>query len=109
VALETSALSLTPGEAGEILVRLQSRARSEIRGEAQIVSPYGTWEMITPPSQGFTVGPAAAHTLRYTVRSPATARPGSHFWALVKVMYFGRPAYTSAVPVTIAPDRATTP
>jgi len=101
VTLETSAVSLAPGQPGEILVRLESRARSEIRGEAQLVSPYGSWEMITPPTQGFAVAPAAARTLRYAVRAPATARPGSHFWALVKVMYFGRLAYTDAVPVTI--------
>jgi len=103
VALETSALSLAPGEHAEILVRLENRARSEVCGEAQLASPYGTWETLTPWTQGFAVLPAAAQTLRFAVRAPATARPGSHFWALVKVMYFGRLAYTEAVPVTIAP------
>jgi hypothetical protein len=28
------------------------------------------------------------------VRLPASARPGSHWWALAKVMYFGRIAYS---------------
>jgi alpha-mannosidase len=101
VALETSAISLAPGEGGEILVWLENRARSEIRGEAQLISPFGTWEAITPWTRGFTVQPAAPATLRYAVRAPATARPGSHWWALVKVMYFGRVAYTEAVPVTV--------
>jgi len=32
---------------------------------------------------------------------PATARPGTRCWALVKVMYFGRVRYTPAVPVHI--------
>jgi alpha-mannosidase len=103
VALETAAVGLAPGERGAILVRLENRSRSEVRGEAQVASPYGSWEMITPWTQGFAVPPAAARTLRYAVRAPATARPGSQFWALVKVMCFGRLAYTEAVPVTIAP------
>jgi alpha-mannosidase len=101
--LETSTVGLAPGGHGEMLVRLENRARCEVRGEAQLLSPYGTWEMVTPWTQGFAVGPAAAHTLRYSVRAPATARPGSHFWALVKVMYFGRLAHTEAVPITVAP------
>jgi alpha-mannosidase len=99
VTLQTPAVDLALGERGEILVRLKNRALSEIRGEAQLVSPYGTWETIMPRTQGFAVGPAAARTLRYTVRAPATARPASHFWALVKVAYFGRLAYTQAIPV----------
>jgi alpha-mannosidase len=103
--LQTPAVSLPLGERGEILVRLENRARSEIRGEAQLVSPYGTWETITPRTRGFAVRPAAARTLRYTVRAPATARPGSHVWALVKVTYFGRVAYTQAIPVVYGDPR----
>jgi len=33
-------------------------------------------------------------TLCYPMRLPAGARPGSHWWALAKVMYFGRIAYS---------------
>jgi hypothetical protein len=33
---------------------------------------------------------------------PATERPGSQWWALVKVMYFGRVRYTEAIPVIIS-------
>lgn len=103
VALETSAVSVAPGEGGEILVRLENRARSEIRGEAQLISPFGTWEAITPWTRGFAIRAAAAQTLRYGVQVPASARPGSHWWGLVKVMYFGRVAYTEAVQVTVVP------
>jgi hypothetical protein len=43
--------------------------------------------------------------LRFGVAVPATARPGARWWALVKVMYFGRVRYSQAVPVSIeAPD-----
>jgi alpha-mannosidase len=107
VTLQTPAVSLAPGERGEIVVRLENHARSEIRGEAQLVSPYGTWEMVTPWTQGFAVRPAAARTLWYAVQAPATARSGSHSWALVKVTYFGRLAYTQAISVLHGPDRST--
>ena len=107
VTLQTPAVSLAPGERGQIVVRLENHARSEIRGEAQLVSPYGTWETVTPRIQGFAVQPAAVRTLRYAVQAPATARPGSHFWALSKVTYFGRLAYTRAIPVLHGPDRST--
>ena len=96
-------MSLAPGERGEIALRLENLARSEVRGEAQLISPYGSWELIAPWTQGFAVSPAAPLTLRYAVRAPGTARPGSHWWALVKVMCFGHLAHTEAVPVTIAP------
>jgi alpha-mannosidase len=99
VTMQTPAVGVAVGGQGEILVRLENRACSEIRGEAQLVSPFGTWEAITPRTQGFAVEPAAARTLRYLVRAPATARPGSHFWALVKLTWFGRVAYTQAIPV----------
>jgi alpha-mannosidase len=105
--LQTPAVSLAPGERGEIVVRLENHARSEIRGEAQLVSPYGTWETITPWTQGFAVRPAAAQTLRYAVQAPATTRSGSHSWAMVKVMYFGRLAYTQAIPVLHGHDQPT--
>jgi hypothetical protein len=61
--------------------------------------------MITPWTQGFAVRSAAARTLRYAVKAPATERSGSHSWAMVKVMYFGRLVYTQAIPVLHGPDR----
>jgi len=35
------------------------------------------------------------------VTAPAAARPGQHWWALVKVMYFGRVRYSEPAAVTI--------
>jgi hypothetical protein len=32
---------------------------------------------------------------------PPGARPGAHWWAVVKVMYFGRVRYSQAVPVRV--------
>ncbi len=72
-----------------------------MHGEAQLVSPFGTWEMLSPPAQGFSVTAREPAVLRFEVTVPATARPGTRWWALVKVMYFGRVRYSQAIPVNI--------
>jgi hypothetical protein len=35
------------------------------------------------------------------VTVPATARPGQHWWGLVKVMFFGRVRYSEPAAVTV--------
>jgi alpha-mannosidase len=100
--LLTPELLLRPGEPGEIAVRLRNATASQIRGEAQLVSPYGSWAQPRPWTREFTAGPSADITLSFTVAAPATARPGQHWWALVKVMYFGRSRYSQPAAVVIA-------
>jgi hypothetical protein len=97
----TPSLQLAPGGAGELAVELASGLASQLRGEAQIVSPAGTWEALGPWTQGVQVDAGGRATLRFRVAVPATARPGTSWWAVVKVMYFGRVRYTEAVPVTV--------
>ncbi len=105
VTLPGDDITLAPGERGELLVRLINRTRSQIRGEAQLLSPFGTWRAITPWTQGFVADPGAEATARYQVVAPdagASARPGAQWWALVKVCYFGRVRYTGVIRVSIA-------
>jgi alpha-mannosidase len=99
----TPELRLAPGGEGELQVRVTNGLASELRGEAQLVSPFGTWPMFGPWTQGFAAGPGTTVTLPFTVRVPLTERRGSRWWALVKVMYFGRVRYSEAIPVTIEP------
>jgi alpha-mannosidase len=94
-------LTLRPGDRGEIAVRLANHAASELRGEAQLVSPVGSWAQIRPWSQAFRAAPGGGATITFSVAVPVTARPGQHWWALVKVMYFGRLRYSEPVAVTI--------
>jgi hypothetical protein len=96
----TPGLRLAPGSDGELRVRVTSGLASELRGEAQLISPFGSWEMTGPWTQGFTVAPGASTVLRFAVHVPVTARH-AQWWALVKVMYYGRVRYTEAVPVVI--------
>ena len=102
LATLTPAPRLAPGGTADLTVELSSGLASELRGEAQLVSPFGSWEAIGPWTQGFRIRPGGRATLSFRVRVPATARPGTQWWALVKVMYFGRVRYTEAVPVTVS-------
>ena len=98
-------VKLTAGARGRLRVSIANNASSEIRGEAQLLSPHETWPLITPWTQGFAVGPAAATVLTFDV-SPPPEFLGGTYWALVKIMYFGRLLYTASIPVAIAPAEA---
>jgi alpha-mannosidase len=102
VTLLTRELVLRPAECGEIAVALANRTASAVRGEAQLVSPFGSWGETWPWSQAFRAEPGESATIAFRVAAPATARPGQHWWALVKVMYFGRLRYSEPAAVTIS-------
>jgi alpha-mannosidase len=98
----TRALSLSPGGNGEVALRVGNRAASPVRGEAQLLCPFGSWTAARPWTQGFAVSPSQDITLRYHVTVPADTRLGTQWWIVVKLMYFGRIRYTDCVPVLIA-------
>ena len=102
VAVLTPELRLTPGSQGELQVRVTSGLASELHGEAQLVSPFGSWDMLGPWTQGFSVAPGASTVLRFAVEVPVSARH-ARWWALVKVMYYGRVRYSEAINVDIEP------
>ncbi|MBV9383462.1 MAG: glycoside hydrolase [Streptosporangiaceae bacterium] len=97
----TPELRLAPGEQGALRVRITSRLASELRGEAQLLSPFGSWTAVDPWIQDVRADPGGSATLSYPVTAPATAQPGQHWWLLVKLMYFGRVLYSEAVPLAI--------
>ena len=101
LAVLTPELRMAPGGQDELLVSVTSRVASEVHGEMQLVSPFGLWTMLSPLAQGFSATPQEPAVARFRVAVPATARPGTRCWALVKVMYFGRVRYTPAIPVHI--------
>ena len=89
---------------GELRIRIESRRADEVRGEAQLITPFGAWDLIGPWTREFRLEPYGNAVLRYPAQLPPGTRPGV-FWALVKVMAFGSVAYTEAVPITV-PVRA---
>jgi alpha-mannosidase len=100
VGLMSDGITVEPGRAGVLRVSMRNQAASEIRGEAQVLSPLETWRTITPWTQGFTVAPGGETTVDFDVRPPVDVVAGT-YWALVKVMYFGRLLYSESVPFTI--------
>ena len=101
VSLVSPALAMRPGGSGSIEVTIRNRAESAIHGEAQLLSPFGSWLQTGPWSTGFGVAAGDARTLRFQLAVPATARPGEQWWAVIKVMYFGRVLYTEPAEVTV--------
>ena len=89
-------LRLTAGDQARLRVRLRNRAQSEIRGEAQVLSPHETWGFIEPWTQGFAVGGDEEVEIDFRVAPPFDTDGGT-YWALVKVMWFGRLAYTESI------------
>ena len=75
----------------------------ELRGEVQVLSPYGTWGAVPGWVAPVRADAGATATLSFPVTVPATAQPGSQSWLLVKLMYFGRVRYSGAVPFTVTP------
>jgi alpha-mannosidase len=100
VALEPARLELCPGQAATLRVRVSSALRSELRGEVTMLSPFGSWNdrQWTAP---LTAGPGQTVTLSFPVTVPASARPGQQWWALAKVMYFGRVRYTVPTDIVV--------
>ncbi len=101
----THEVRLTAGEKGELRVSLRNGAASEVRGEAQLISPHESWPVFTPWTQGFAVGPGEEAVVTFAVEPPYDF-PGGTYWALAKVMYFGRLLYTDSIPIEILPTTA---
>ncbi|MED7951314.1 NEW3 domain-containing protein [Streptomyces sp. BE303] len=102
VEAATASVRLTPGVGAALGVRLVNRTRGEIRGELQLVSPWGTWEAVGAPVRGFTLAAGASAVEEFTLTAPEDADPGA-YWALAKVMWFGRCQYAPTVAVVVGP------
>jgi alpha-mannosidase len=101
VSLVSPALAIRPGGTSAVEVQVRNRTAATIRGEAQLLSPLPSWRQTAPWTTAFELAPGEESTLRFQVRIPATARAGEQWWAIVKVMYFGRLQYSEPVEVTI--------
>jgi alpha-mannosidase len=101
VSLITPSLAIAPGGSGLLEVAVHNRTDSPIHGEAQLISPFGSWRQTAPWTAGFEIGAGGERTLPFTVSIPAAARPGERWWAIVKVMYFGRLHYSEPAEVTV--------
>jgi alpha-mannosidase len=102
VTLAGRDLTLRPGEDGAITAMLVNRTASPVRGEAQLISPFGSWVQVPVAATGFAAEAGAGATVSFAVTVPGPARPGQQWWAILKIMYFGRIRYAEPVLVTVA-------
>ncbi|MFE6502589.1 NEW3 domain-containing protein [Kitasatospora sp. NPDC057738] len=100
VEVSTETLRVAPGGRATLSLVLTNRTRGEIRGELQLVSPWGTWEAVADPVRGFTAPAGTATTVDFPVTVPESTDPGA-YWALAKVMWFGRCQYAPTVALVV--------
>ncbi|MGP4095605.1 NEW3 domain-containing protein [Nonomuraea sp. KM90] len=101
VATVADTVSLHPGDRTALTLRLTNTTSDEIRGEAQLASPWGTWAMLPRVIQGFTVPAGETIEVSFAVEVPQD-QPTDHAWALAKVMWFGRCQYSPAMRLEVA-------
>jgi hypothetical protein len=100
VELTDRAVQVRSGQRQRLRVSIRNCAGSEIRGEAQLLSPHETWSFLRPWTQGFAVAPGDSAEVEF-VAEPVVGTPSGTWWALVKVMAFGRLYYTDSVPIEV--------
>ncbi|WBP90253.1 glycoside hydrolase family 38 N-terminal domain-containing protein [Kitasatospora cathayae] len=100
LAVSDEVLRVAPGGRAALGLTLTNRTRGEIRGELQLVSPWGTWEAIADPVRGFAVPAGSSVTADFAIAAPEAMDPGS-YWALAKVMWFGRCQYAPTVALVV--------
>ncbi|MGN6793165.1 MAG: glycoside hydrolase family 38 C-terminal domain-containing protein, partial [Streptosporangiaceae bacterium] len=103
LTMVTEHVELPPGGSGSVTVRLTNTTASEIRGEAQLISPHGSWSAHQTWTTGFAADPGTEADLSFGIAIPHDARPGQRWWALVKIMYFGRLRYSEPIWITVKP------
>ncbi|GAA4224988.1 alpha-mannosidase [Streptosporangium album] len=102
VTLRTPSVRLAPGGSGLVEVRLGSSARTEVSAQAQLISPWQTFELFPEWNTGTTVPARGVADLRFAVRVPRGTRPG-RWWAVVKVACAGWLHYTETVEIEVLP------
>jgi hypothetical protein len=96
VGVDTTSVVVAPGGSATVGLTLRNRTLSEIRGEIQVASPWGTWDWVADPTRGFSVPADGTTTVDIEVAPPADTTPG-HAWLMAKVMWFGRAQYAETV------------
>ncbi|MER6583636.1 NEW3 domain-containing protein, partial [Nonomuraea sp. NPDC001023] len=102
VEVTTPSVRVAPGGRAVLGLALHNRTNGEIRGELQVVSPWGTWDLIAAPVRGFVLAAGERTVAEFEVSAPRDAASGSA-WALGKVMWFGRCQYAPTVELLVTP------
>jgi hypothetical protein len=91
---------VSAGGHARLTVGVATSAHASIAVEAQLLSPWGTWDMAGPWSCGAEVPARGSVELDFDVAAPPWAHPGK-WWAMVKVAGAGRVLYSRAVALEV--------
>ncbi|MEV6344026.1 glycoside hydrolase family 38 C-terminal domain-containing protein [Actinoplanes sp. NPDC051851] len=106
-SLAPAAVTVAPGASAVLTLHVQNPAGIPVRGEAQLLTPFGTWGDTSddlsagPWIQGYALPPGESTTLEFTVTAPAHARPGARWWALARLAALGNVTYTATIPLAV--------
>ncbi|MBO2452661.1 glycoside hydrolase [Actinomadura barringtoniae] len=100
VTLETQDVRLAPGETGSVVVSVASAVRTPIGLQAQLISPWQTFELFPVWNAGLDVPAGSEARLTFPVEVPPGTRPG-RWWAVVKLAAAGSLHYTEAIGVEV--------
>jgi len=99
---EPEPVTVLAGRSARLSVAVATDAHADLAVEAHVISPWGTWEWIGPPSVGAELPAEGKVELGFDVAPPPWVEPGE-WWALIRVTGAGRLLYSPAVPVQVAP------
>ena len=97
---EPDPVTVRAGAVARLAVTVATDAHADLAVEAHVISPWGTWEWIGPPSVGAELPAAGKVELGFDIEPPPWVEPGQ-WWALIRVTAAGRLLYTPAVPVVV--------
>jgi alpha-mannosidase len=97
---EPHAVDVAPGGRAELSVTVGTDARADLAVEAHLISPWGTWEWLSPNIIGDVVPARGTVELVFDVAPPVWTRPG-RWWALIRVACAGELLYSPAVEVCV--------
>lgn len=93
-------VDIAAGEIARLSVTVGTDAYADLTVEAHVISPWGTWEWLSPNIVGGIVPARGTVELRFEVAPPPWTEPG-RWWALVRVACAGALRYSECVPVVV--------
>lgn len=100
IVAEPAPVTLAPGETAPLCVTVATDAHADLAAEAHLISPWGTWEWLSPNIIGGVLPARGSVELRFDVSPPRWIPPG-RWWALIRVACAGELVYTPAVPIEV--------
>lgn len=88
------------GQRNRVHLVIRNRAAHPVVGKAQLLSPWGTWEMCRDWQDTFAVEAESSSSVVFDMAPPASGQQ-SQSWALVKLMWHGACHYSPAIAINV--------